>query len=142
MGKGYSERRHQNSHPKKKLLQAKKGNLYLPLIPHPLQGGVLCHNDEDRDCQIWRWWLGDKYTNSKTSLSLCSGWITQGKEKYARLLRHIKNVRNNKPTTPAKEELAYAQDFIKKNGVTQANHAEFLQAKKRAQNFLVGRGKQ
>jgi hypothetical protein len=37
----------------------------------------------------------------------------------------------NKPTTPAKEALVYDQVRLK-NGVTEAIHDEYLQAKKRA----------
>jgi hypothetical protein len=46
------------------------------------------------------------------------------------LLKHIKRGRN-KPTTPAKEALVYDQVWLK-NGVTEASHAEYLQAKKKA----------
>jgi hypothetical protein len=46
------------------------------------------------------------------------------------LLRYVICGRN-KPTTPAKEALVYAQVRLK-NGVTEATHAEYLQAKKRA----------
>jgi hypothetical protein len=48
-----------------------------------------------------------------------------------KFLKHIKRGRN-KPTTPAKEALVYDQVRLK-NGVTEASHAEYLQAKKRAQ---------
>jgi hypothetical protein len=47
------------------------------------------------------------------------------------LLKYVKRGRN-KPTTPAKEALVYAQVRLK-NGVTEASHVEYLRAiKKRA----------
>jgi hypothetical protein len=46
------------------------------------------------------------------------------------LLKYVKRGRN-KPTTPAKEALVYAQVRLK-NGVTEASHVEYLHAKKRA----------
>jgi hypothetical protein len=45
-------------------------------------------------------------------------------------LKHIKRGRN-KPTAPAKEAQVYAQVRLK-NGVMEASHAKYLQAKKRA----------
>jgi hypothetical protein len=78
--------------------------------------------------------LGDgwetKYTNSKAGSALCSGWTSAGKAQYKKLLKCVKHGRN-KPTTPAKEALVYAQVRLK-NGVTEASHSEYLQAKKRA----------
>jgi hypothetical protein len=61
---------------------------------------------------------------------LCSGWTSAGKAQYKKFLKHIKRG-HNKPTTPAKEALVYAQVRLN-NGVTEASHAEYLQAKKRA----------
>jgi hypothetical protein len=45
-------------------------------------------------------------------------------------LKQVKRGRN-KPTTPAKEALVYAQVQLK-NGVTESSHVEYLHAKKRA----------
>jgi hypothetical protein len=70
-----------------------------------------------------------KYTNSKASSALCSGWTSEGKAQYKKLLKYIQRGRN-KPTTPATEALVYAQVRLK-NGVAEATHAEYLQAKKR-----------
>jgi hypothetical protein len=61
---------------------------------------------------------------------LCSGWTSAGKAQYKKLLRYVICGRN-KPTTPAKEVLVYAQVQLK-NGVTEASHAKYLQAKNRA----------
>jgi hypothetical protein len=61
---------------------------------------------------------------------LCSGWTSEGKAQYKKLLKYTQRG-HNKPTTPAKEALVYAQVRLK-NGVTEASHAEYLQAKKRA----------
>jgi hypothetical protein len=61
---------------------------------------------------------------------LCSGWTSAGKAQYKKLLKHVK-CGCNKPTTPAKEALVYAQVRLK-NLVTEASHVEYIQAKKRA----------
>jgi hypothetical protein len=76
--------------------------------------------------------VGRRNTPTPTSSALCSGWTSAGKAQYKKLLLRYVIHGHNKPTTPDKEALVYAQVWLK-NGVIEASHAEYLQAKKRAQ---------
>jgi hypothetical protein len=114
-------------HPKKKLVKANQKDFVPPTNPCTLARGYV-----ETEAEIIKFGDGweTKYTNSKAGSALCSGWTSAGKAQYKKLLKHIKRGRN-KPTTPAKEALVYAQVRLK-NGVTEASsHAEYLQANKK-----------
>jgi hypothetical protein len=92
-------------HPKKKLVKAKKKDFVPPTDPLILaRGYVQMEEDIIKFGDGWEM----KYTNSKANSALCSGWTTAGKERYKKLLKHIR-CGCNKPTSPAKEVLVYAQ---------------------------------
>jgi hypothetical protein len=114
-------------HPKKKLIKANQKDF----IP-PNDARIKARGYVETETEIVKFGDGweTKYTNSKAGSGLCSGWTSAGKAQYKKLLKYVKRGRN-KPTTPAKEALVYDQVRLK-NGVTEANHAEYLQAKKRA----------
>jgi hypothetical protein len=114
-------------HPKKKLVKANQKDF----VP-PTDARIKARGYVETETEIVKFGDGweTKYTNAKAGSGLCSGWTTAGKVQYKKLLKYVKRGRN-KPTTPAKEALVYAQVRLK-NGVTEASHVEYLQAKKRA----------
>jgi hypothetical protein len=92
-------------HPKNKLVKANQKEFVPPTDPLIFARGYV-----QTEAEIIKFGDGweTKYTNSKAGSGLCSGWTTAGKAQYKKFLKHIKRGRN-KPTTPAKEALVYAQ---------------------------------
>jgi hypothetical protein len=116
-GNGKKISRLRQNTPKKSLLRPTKKTSFPPTHPH-----VLARGNVETEAEIIK--FGDgwerKYTNSKAGSALCCGWTSASKAQYKKLLKYIKR-------------WSQQTQVRLKNGVTEATHAEYLQAKKKAQ---------